>query len=101
MAAQEALDYLLNGNIKNSVNLPAVSLDRMGVCRVCIIHKNVPRMLNQFLDLIGAADINVAHMINKARGDWAYTLIDTDSPLGDDIPKSIAALADVIRVRVL
>ena len=101
MAAQEALDYLLNGNIKNSVNLPAVSLDRMGVCRVCIIHKNVPRMLNQFLDLIGAADINVAHMINKARGDWAYTLIDTDSPVGDDIPKSIAALADVIRVRVL
>lgn len=101
MAAQQLLDYLQNGNIKNSVNLPAVSLDRMGVCRICIIHKNVPRMLNRFLDLIGDANINVAHMINKARGDWAYTLIDTDSPVGDDIPKTISGIEDVIRVRIL
>lgn len=101
MASRQLLDYLENGNIKNSVNLPAVSLDRMGTTRVCIIHKNVPRMLNHFLDLIGAANINVAHMINKARGDWAYTMLDTDTPVGDDIPKAIKGLDDVIRVRVL
>lgn len=101
MAAAQLVDYLENGNIKNSVNLPAVTLDRMGVTRVCIIHRNVPRMLNQFLDLIGDANINVAHMINKPRGDWAYTIIDTDTPVGDEIPKTIAGLNDVIRVRVL
>ncbi len=101
MAAQETADYLQNGNIRNSVNLPDVVLDRMGISRICVIHRNVPRMLNQFLDLIGDANINVAHMINKPRGDWAYTIIDTDTPIGDEIPKTVAGLNDVIRVRVL
>lgn len=101
MAAQEAADYLLNGNIKNSVNLPSVTLDRMGESRICIIHKNVPRMLNHFLDLIGEADINVSHMINKPRGDYAYTIIDTDTPICESIPVTIKNLNDVIRVRVL
>lgn len=101
MAAKQTVDYLLNGNIKNSVNLPAVSLDRAGVSRICIIHRNVPRMLNQFLDLIGNANINVSHMINKPRGDYAYTIIDTDTHIGEAIPRAIAGQADVLRVRVL
>ncbi len=101
MAAQEAADYLLNGNIKNSVNLPCVSLDRMGESRICIIHKNVPRMLNHFLDLIGEANINVSHMINKPRGDYAYTIIDTDTPIDEKIPETIKSFEDVIRVRIL
>lgn len=101
MAAQETVDYLLNGNIKNSVNLPNVSLDRMGVSRICVIHKNVPRMLNHILDLIGEANINVSHMINAPRGEYAYTIIDTDTPIGDTIPETIKKLDDVIRVRVL
>lgn len=101
MAARQTVDYLLNGNIVNSVNLPAVTLDRAGVSRICIIHMNVPRMLNNFLDLIGGANINVAHMINKPRGDYAYTIIDTDTPIGNEIPEKIANLKDVLRVRVL
>jgi len=101
MAAQEAVDYLLSGNIKNSVNMPAVTLDRMGASRVCVIHRNVPRMLNSFLDLIGGENINVAHMINAARGELAYTIIDTDTPVSAKIPEAIGALPDVIRVRVL
>ena len=101
MAAQEAADYLLSGNIRNSVNMPAVTLDRMGASRVCVIHRNVPRMLNRFLDLIGEENINVAHMINAARGEVAYTIIDTDTPVSAGIPKAIGALPDVIRVRVL
>lgn len=101
MAAKEARDYLLNGNITHSVNLPCATLDRMGVCRICILHKNVPRMLNHFLDLIGEADLNVSHMINKQRGDYAYTIIDTDTPIGDVIPKTIKEMNDVIRVRIL
>lgn len=101
MAAQQTADYLLNGNIKNSVNLPCVSLDRMGESRICIIHKNVPRMLNHFLDLIGEANINVSHMINKPRGDYAYTIIDTDTAIDHKIPEAISGVEDVIRVRVL
>lgn len=101
MAAREAADYLLSGNIKNSVNMPAVTLERMGASRVCVIHKNVPRMLNGFLDRIGGEDINVAHMINAARGNIAYTIIDTDTPVSTGILEAIQALSDVIRVRVL
>ncbi len=101
MAAQELADYLLNGNTKNSVNLPNVSLDREGVCRLCVIHENVPRMLNSFLDLIGEANINVEHMINKARGDVAYTIIDLGARPGEDILEKIQAVPAVKRVRVI
>ncbi|NCC67894.1 MAG: 3-phosphoglycerate dehydrogenase [Clostridia bacterium] len=101
MAAREAVDYLLNGNIINSVNMPCATLDRLGVNRICILHRNVPRMLNHFLDFIGEANINVAHMINKPRGDYAYTIIDTDTLIGDSIPAAIKKMDDVIRVRML
>ncbi len=101
MAAQELADYLLNGNTKNSVNLPNVSLDREGVCRLCVIHENVPRMLNSFLDLIGAANINVEHMINKARGNVAYTIIDLGARPGPEILETIQAMPPVKRVRVI
>ncbi|MCC8157098.1 MAG: phosphoglycerate dehydrogenase [Oscillospiraceae bacterium] len=101
MAAEELNDYLENGNLKNSVNLPNVSLARAGVCRLCVIHRNVPKMLNRFLDLIAAQNINVEHMINKSRGNVAYTIIDAGAPLGPDITEAIAAMEEVLRVRVL
>lgn len=101
MAAQELADYLLDGTIRNSVNLPALSLERAGVCRICVIHKNVPRMINGFLDLIGAENINVEHMINKARGDVAYTIIDVGSMITPEIENKIAAMPHVKRVRIL
>ena len=101
MAAQELADYLRNGNTRNSVNLPNVHLDRAGVCRLCVIHRNVPRMLNRFLDLIGGRDINVEHMINKARGGVAYTIIDTGAPLDAEITGTIAGMKEVLRVRVI
>ncbi|MCD8388895.1 MAG: 3-phosphoglycerate dehydrogenase family protein [Oscillospiraceae bacterium] len=101
MAAEELNDYLENGNLKNSVNLPNVSLARAGVCRLCVIHRNVPKMLNRFLDLIAAQNINVEHMINKSRGNVAYTIIDAGAPLGPDITDTIATMEEVLRVRVL
>ena len=101
MAAKQAVEYLLNGNIKNSVNLPNVTLSRMGAHRICIIHRNAPRMLNQFLDLIGNANITVAHMVNEPRGDFAYTVIDTDSPIPDALPEALGKIEDVFRVRIL
>ena len=101
MAAQELADYLYNGNIKNGVNLPNVYLERAGKARICVIHKNVPRMINRFLDLIGEQNINVEHMINKPRGDVAYTIIDTGSDIPAGIEQKIAAMAEVMRVRVI
>jgi len=101
MAARELVDYLENGNIKNSVNLPRVKLERMGVARICVIHRNVPRMINMVLDFIGEHDINVEHMINKPRGEYAYTMIDVGSPISDEIRDQIASMENIYRVRVL
>ena len=101
MAAQELADYINNGNIRNSVNMPELVLERAGVARVCAIHDNVPRMLNSFLDIIGRANINVEHMQNRARGPVAYTVIDLGSPISPDLVKAIAAVPHVRRVRII
>lgn len=100
MAARELYDYLLNGNIKNSVNLPDVSLSRMGVCRLCVIHHNVPKMINRILDRLGA-DVNVEHMINKPRDSYAYTMVDLGSPIDEVTAESIRSMEHVLRVRVI
>lgn len=101
MAAQELADYLLNGTVHNSVNLPELSLERAGVARICVIHRNVPHMINHFLDVISEADINVEHMINKARGDIAYTIIDVGSSVTPEMAERLAALEHVKRVRII
>ena len=101
MAAQEITDYLTNGTTKNSVNLPDVNLDRAGEGRICIIHDNVPRMITSFMEIIGAENINVEHMINKARGEVAYTIIDVGSPVTQEMTGKLRALEHVRRVRVL
>ncbi|MEI3102066.1 MAG: 3-phosphoglycerate dehydrogenase family protein [Oscillospiraceae bacterium] len=100
MAARELYDYLLNGNVKNSVNLPDVSLSRMGVCRLCVIHHNVPKMINRILDRLGA-DVNVEHMINKPRDGYAYTMVDLGSPIDQATADSIRSMEHVLRVRVI
>ena len=101
MAAEEMYDYLLNGNIRNSVNLPDVSLSRMGVCRLCVIHHNVPRMITSILDFISRKNINVEHMINKPRDGYAVTIVDLSEPIGEDVAGAIRRMNDVVRVRVL
>ena len=101
MAAEQMYDYLLNGNIKNSVNLPDTSLSRMGVCRLCVIHRNVPRMITSILDFISDRNINVEHMINRPRGEYAYTMVDLGERIGEDIADSIRSMNDVLRVRVI
>lgn len=100
MAARELYDYLRNGNIKNSVNLPDVSLSRMGVCRLCVIHHNVPKMINRILDRLGV-DVNVEHMINKPRDAYAYTMVDLGSPIDEATAESIRSMDHVLRVRVI
>lgn len=101
MGANQLYDYLKNGNIKNSVNLPNVSLSRMGVCRLCVIHRNVPRMITRILDFISQRNINVEHMINKPRDGYAYTIVDLGEPIGEEVAESIRGMDGVLRVRVI
>lgn len=101
MAAAELYDYLENGNIRNSVNLPDATLDRMGVCRLCVLHRNVPRMLTKILDFISEREINVEHMINKPRDNYAYTIIDLGKKIGPKTADAIRNMPDILRVRVI
>ncbi|MBR1483323.1 MAG: 3-phosphoglycerate dehydrogenase [Ruminococcus sp.] len=95
MACDQVKEYLENGNIINSVNFPALSLPRTAATRVCVMHRNVPEMIKTVLGEISG---NVENMASKSRGDYAYTILDVT---GDVDADKIAALADVIRVRVL
>ena len=101
MAAKELKDYLENGNITNSVNMPSVTMERSGVARLCVIHRNVPAMLTNIMSVLSREGINVEHMTNKSRGDYAYTLVDVDTVISDELRREIKAIENVIRVRVL
>ncbi|MCD8159829.1 MAG: phosphoglycerate dehydrogenase [Clostridiales bacterium] len=101
MAAKELSDYLENGNITNAVNMPQVSMPRSGRCRVCVIHKNVPTVLNSILNLFSATQMNIENMINRSRKEMAYTIVDLDTKVGDSVVEKIMEIPNVIRVRVL
>ena len=101
MAAHEMYDYLVNGNIKNSVNFPDATLERMGVSRLCILHFNKPTMLNQFLQIACSTGLNVENMINKAYCDYAYAMIDLNGELNEAQVEALRSIPDVIRVRVV
>ena len=102
MAVKEMRDYLENGNIVNSVNYPACSLGPANKAgRVAICHKNVANMIGTFTSILGTAGVNIDAIANKSRGDFAYSLIDTDSPVPDDVVKALSASEAVIRVRIV
>ena len=101
MAVDQLRDYLENGNIRNSVNLPAVSQEHSGVCRLCLIHKNVPAMLASITTLLSRDGINVENLSNKSRGDYAYTIVDLSAPADQCVIDEVTALENVIRVRVI
>ena len=101
MAAHEMYDYLANGNIKNSVNFPDATLERMGTSRLCILHFNKPTMLNQFLQIACSTGLNVENMINKAYRDYAYAMIDLNGELSEEQVEALKSIPDVIRVRVV
>lgn len=103
MAVKELRNYIENGNIVNSVNYPACD---MGICvdgnsRVAVLHRNVPNMIVQITNLLGEAGINIANLTNKARGEFAYTLVDTEAPVDEAMAEKLAAIESVCRVRVV
>ncbi len=101
MAVRQLRDYLLNGNIVNSVNLPNVTQERGGIARLCMIHKNIPAMLTQIMGVLSRDGINVENMVNKSRKDYAYTMVDVNTRLPDKAVEELRAIGGVIRVRVL
>jgi len=102
MAVKEMMNYLKNGNIINSVNYPSCD---MGICsqagRVAIFHKNIANMITKFTACIGDAGINITDMMNKSKGEVAYTMIDVERPAGDEIISKLQAIKGVFRVRVV
>lgn len=101
MAAQELREYLENGNIKNSVNLPTLEQPWSGIARLCIIHRNVPGTLAAITSLLSKDNVNVENMTNKSKKDYAYTVVDINAKIKDDVVDEIRAVEGVLRVRFL
>ena len=101
MAAEELVDYLENGNITNSVNFPNCSVEREGKVRVTILHKNIPTMLSQFSALFADKGLNIQNMLNKNKKENAYTIMDIDGDVSEEIEKTIQAIDGVLCVRVI
>ena len=101
-AVRQVMNYLENGNIINSVNYPNCD---MGICtkagRVCILHKNVPNMLSRFTTIVAEDGINISDLVNRSRGDYAYTMLDLDSPTAAEFVEDLKNVEGVIRVRVI
>ncbi|MCI6655388.1 MAG: phosphoglycerate dehydrogenase [Clostridium sp.] len=102
MAVDEIRNYMENGNIINSVNYPNCDA---GVCdtkgRITVCHKNVPAMLNRITNVFSEANINIAHMTNKSRGDYAYCVFDIDSESSKEVADKLSAIDGVLKVRVV
>ena len=101
MAASEIIDYIENGNITNSVNLPEITLPRSGKYRICVIHKNVPNMITAITGIVATNDINIENMLNKSRGDYAYTMLDVSDVDSEHIIAKLEEIDGVIRARVI
>lgn len=102
MAVKQLVDYMENGNIKNSVNFPNCDA---GVCttkgRIAILHRNIPKMLTQFTGAFAELDVNIANLVNKSRGDYAYTVIDVDTLVNGNVTEKLVAIDGVLKVRVV
>ena len=101
MAAQELSDYLRNGNITHSVNLPEVHQPRAGGKRICIIHKNEPGMISQITALTTEAGLNIENMVNKSKKNMAYTMLDATGAVDARLSERLSSIPAVIRVRIL
>jgi D-3-phosphoglycerate dehydrogenase len=101
MVVDQLRDFLEHGNVANAVNFPAVGMPRESAYRVAIANANVPNMLGQISTAMARAGLNIHNMVNKSRGDVAYTLVDVDSPIAAGVLADVAAIAGVLTVRYL
>ena len=102
MAVRQVVDFIENGNIRNSVNYPSCSLGFCEApCRIAICHKNIPNMISSFTQILGDAGLNISNFANKSRGEYAYSLLDLDSKASDDVIARLGNDEGVIKVRVV
>ena len=102
MAAKQIRDYLENGNIKNSVNYPNCDMGYKGNnTRLLLLHHNIPNMIGQFTKILAADNMNIADLTNKSKGAYAYTMIDIDSEVPDQVVEVLKKVGDVLKVRVI
>ena len=101
MAVRQLEDYLVNGNICNSVNMPNLSQEWSGIARICLIHKNIPAMLTKITTVLSDDGINVENLTNKSRKDYAYTIVDVNTRITDAVAEELRQIEGIIRVRVL
>ena len=102
MAAAEVKDFLENGNITHSVNFPDCDMGAKGEGeRITILHKNIPNMIGQFTALLAEKNMNIEVMTNKSRKEYAYTMLDVDGTVSEDVEAQLAAVAGVLKVRVI
>ncbi|MBO5906859.1 MAG: phosphoglycerate dehydrogenase [Clostridia bacterium] len=101
MAAHELADYIENGNITNSVNLPAVSMPRSAQMRVTVIHKNISGMLSAITSAVASDNTNIENLVNKSRGEYAYTILDINKTDAKSVEKRLYELEGIIRVRII
>ena len=102
MAVEEIMDYIDNGNIRNSVNFPFCD---MGVCkavsRIAVLHLNIPNMIGQITGTLAAGDVNISDMTNKSREKYAYTMLDLESVPDEDSIQKLKNIKGVVRVRII
>ena len=101
MAVEELKDFLENGNIRNSVNFPACDMGVRDKTRITILHRNIPNMIGQFTALLAKDNVNIDDMTNKSRGSYAYTMIDVDNDVAEDVVKGLEMIEGVLKVRVI
>jgi D-3-phosphoglycerate dehydrogenase len=99
MAAEQLIDFLEHGNIKNSVNFPTSNLERTSKYRIAVSNKNVPGMLQKMLSVFADRDINISEMLNKSRYEIAYNLIDIESIPTPDLLSALEGIEGIINVR--
>ena len=101
MAGAQLVDYLENGNIKNSVNYPAVTLGNIAGYRVCVCHKNIPNVIASLSAVVSAEGINIEHFANGSKGDYAYTILESKQPVPETAVAKMAEVEGVIRIRTI
>ena len=100
MAALQLIEFLENGNIKNSVNYPDVSMPHSGEKRICVMHKNIPNLISHLSAALGADNINIENMISRSKKDFAYSIFEINGRLPDEVIEKLRSVSGVIRVNI-